>query len=89
MPARLPQREGDAHHHRLTSRDPIGDQPLGGTEVGPIHGHTGQWMAGSRAADPGYPGDYVWTIEQFAYNGTGKNQLDLKTMLKIANSLPG
>ncbi len=33
-------------------------------------------------------GDYVWTIEQVAYNGTGKVQLDLKTVLKIANSLP-
>jgi hypothetical protein len=72
---------------RLTFRDPIGDQPVGGTAVGPIHGHTGQWVAGLGQLS-WIQGDYVWTITQVAYNGTGKVQLDLKTALKIANSLP-
>jgi hypothetical protein len=72
---------------RLTFRDPVGDQPIGETEVGPIHGHTGQWMAGLGQLS-WLQGDYVWTISQVAYNGTGKVQLDLKTVLKIANSLP-
>jgi hypothetical protein len=72
---------------RLTFRDPIGDQPIGGTAVGPIHGHTGQWMSGLGQLS-WKQGDYIWTITQVAYNGTGKVQLNLKTLLKIANSLP-
>jgi hypothetical protein len=72
---------------RLTFRDPIGDQPVGGSAVGPIHGHTGQWMANIGRLS-WISGDYVWTIQEVAYNGTGKLQLDLKTMLRIANSLP-